>query len=619
MSGFALRNGTVLDQIPRLVMTLIGAGNCPGVPLCSLAELIETLARLANREIQVRTATAGLTNTYTIGGTTAKALQFLFATSGLGRDYEELSTLLKNDPESIVEQLIRRIALKVPPPAAPLAAAGPPPLTGLPLETATQWGISWTTYAGVYERAAEKALDEFAAALDPARADATTQFWPTIAKYGLAYNLLILQKVTAATLPDWKNLFAPVWGPTWGTDGASLYAIDLRLFETLPVDTTHQRFTPATVTLLQQDPATKALIPIAVRVSAHAGSQAQFYVGASPAWLYALEAARTSITVYGIWLGHVYQWHIITAAMQLAMRDTLPTESGPTPAHPILQLLGPQLKYLIGFDVVLLLLWSQAAPPTSVATPFGFLQLLSTFATGRGYFMDDPPEALSRFGITEQDFTQHTAWDQYPIVGTYLAVWKATETYVSTFVDATYPPSHPPSADAALQSWIQKAANRDAGNVQGLPHTINTNEVLKQVLTSLLYRITIHGSSRLLSSANPGLTFVANYPPCLQNATIPPPTTPMSSATLFSYLPVTGTIGEMVRFYYTFSFSRPYESFIPEYGVESNLFFPNGLSDPRNVALVQYRRQIQELIDQLSKVSPPNESQRYQWPLSIET
>ena len=36
----------------------------------------------------------------------------------------------------------------------------------------------------------------------------------------------------------------------------------------------------------------------------------QHFVKSDPAWLYALQAAKTSITVWGIWLGHVYHWHI---------------------------------------------------------------------------------------------------------------------------------------------------------------------------------------------------------------------------------------------------------------------------------------------------------------------
>ena len=235
---------------------------------------------------------------------------------------------------------------------------------------------------------------------------------------------------------------------------------------------------------------------------------------------------------------------------------------------PVAQLLAPQSKYLFEFDLVLLLHWSQVAPPTSVDGAVGFLLLMSQFADGRTFFMDDPRDTLARNGIAQADFTVAEPWDRYPIVKTFLAVWQATEDYVSTFVDVTYPSGSSPAKDAALQSWIQKAADTDVGNVPGLPPQINTNDELKRVLTSLLYRITIHGSSRLLTSANPGLTYVANFPPCLQDAAIPAPTTPLTPKSLFAYLPVTGTIGKMATFYYTFAFSRPYESFVPEYGVE---------------------------------------------------
>ena len=37
------------------------------------------------------------------------------------------------------------------------------------------------------------------------------------------------------------------------------------------------------------------------------------------AWIWALLAAKTAITVWGIWIGHVYHWHIVTAAMQMTM------------------------------------------------------------------------------------------------------------------------------------------------------------------------------------------------------------------------------------------------------------------------------------------------------------
>jgi hypothetical protein len=314
---------------------------------------------------------------------------------------------------------------------------------------------------------------------------------------------------------------------------------------------------------------------VAVRVTGEGGSNAQVYVESSGAWLYGLQAARTSVTVYGIWLGHVYHWHMFTAAMFQSLEQTVPAD------HAVRQLLDPQAKYLFAFDEVLVLGWAGIAPPTSVATPFDFLRLMSDFA--RDYFMDDPTETITRNGLEAGDFTVNTPWDQYPIVQTFLSVWEATKAYIDVFVRQTYPASNPPSNDRALRRWMKQAAAASAGNVQGLPTAINTNTELGRLLTSLLYRVTMHGSSR------------------------------------FAHLPITGTMGLMLTFYKTFSFSRPYEPFVPAYGAASNLFFPGGLDDPCNQALVEYRHFIESLIDQLSPNPTPTQPQRYQWPLSIET
>lgn len=63
-----------------------------------------------------------------------------------------------------------------------------------------------------------------------------------------------------------------------------LYAIDLRIFEEFPPATVDNlpRFTPGTVTLLEQDAAKKTLAPLAVRVSAQ-GTAVVYSPGASSA------------------------------------------------------------------------------------------------------------------------------------------------------------------------------------------------------------------------------------------------------------------------------------------------------------------------------------------------
>jgi hypothetical protein len=144
---------------------------------------------------------------------------------------------------------------------------------------------------------------------------------------------------------------------------------------------------------------------------------------------------------------------------------------------------------------------------------------------------------------------------------------------------------------------------------------MTSRSALERVLTSFLYRITVHGVSRLESSSNPALTFVANFPHCLQRATIPDPRARLSTRALLGYLPNTRTIAGAVGFYFTFAFSTPYEPFIPFGGVDANLFFPGGRRSPRNRALIELRNGLAGFIDDYQPESP----QRFQWPLSIET
>jgi hypothetical protein len=66
---------------------------------------------------------------------------------------------------------------------------------------------------------------------------------------------------------------------------------------------------------------------------------------------------------------------------------------------------------------------------------------------------------------------------------------------------------------------------------------MNSKAALKAVLASFLYRMTAHGISRLNNSANPALTFTANFPPCLQKSELPPAETKLDVKSLLEYLP----------------------------------------------------------------------------------
>jgi hypothetical protein len=117
------------------------------------------------------------------------------------------------------------------------------------------------------------------------------------------------------------------------------------------------------------------------------------------------------------------------------------------------------------------------------------------------------------------------------------------------------------------------------------------------------------------STANPALTFVPNFPHCLQRTDIPKPSSRIDTRRLLTYLPDTETIGEALNFYFTFVFSTPYQAFIPIGGVDTELFFPGGAKDPRNRALINLRNLLASFIDSYQ----PDTPQRFQWPRNIET
>ena len=297
------------------------------------------------RALETRSAKEGLSVTYTIGNHTATAFEFLYGSgpsNPLHGAAGEIERVLLGGPTTLLHRM------KAGRTTGATLAARESQIPSLPLEQPEQFAISWTKFANVYQDAYPR-LSAWASSLTSTAA-ASEQFWPTIADFGLAYNLIILKLVNTTETANLKALFGDAWTDA-GMDAIQaagrLYAIDMSIFESFaPVAVDNLvRFTPGTITLLEQDAATKKLAPLAVRVSAQ-GNAGVYYSGSASAgaWLYALQAAKTSVTVYGIWLGHVYHWHIVTAAMQMTMYNNVP------PGHPLYQLLEPQSNYLIPFN-----------------------------------------------------------------------------------------------------------------------------------------------------------------------------------------------------------------------------------------------------------------------------
>jgi hypothetical protein len=560
-----------------------GLNNIPGVPEASYKDILQTLGLLAYRKYQTIPAEDGLSRQYTIGGHTGEAKEFLF---------------------------------------------GSDRLKGLSLEDPKQFTISWTNYDDVYKRAIAERLDDWA--LELTSIDRANQaFWDHIQAFGTSYNLLLLRQVTDARIVVLKAQFGASWQARLESvhREGRLYEIDLSIFEHLAASHDHPkgsvRFNPATMTLLEMQG--KSLTPVMVRVWSANPKDSQIYApntSTAGAWLYALQAAKSSTTLYGVWLGHVYHLHFVSAAMQKTMFDTIPKN------HPIRQLLEPQSNYQIAFNYVLLgdyssifNIYNKIAPPSCIAQPEGVLKLADTFAAGREFFCDDPRTELARNGLEEGKFSNKSAWDLYGAAFNLIAIFEICRSFVTVFVNENYRDDKAVAVDADLQKWIKASADPGQGNLRGLP-AMNSRDALTRVLTSLVYRLTAHGVSRLPNNANPGLSFVANFPPCLQRADLPRPEAPLSTQQLLTYLPKTGTIGEMLSFYFAFAFSKPYVPLIPPGGVKQDLYFKGIPSaDKCNQALIGYREKLQQFMRGFNPAKDPHppEPDFEQWPRNIET
>jgi hypothetical protein len=589
----------------QLPLRAWGLLECPAIPFWATPDgkpavkrITDTAERLTTRGHTADPEYGGLdTVTYTIANQTHSAFEFLYPL-----------------PED---------ALLFSGPANELALDKPSQFT-LPWTPVDPGYKSWQDLVGLFSDTLTK------------RAAAENSFWPTIANFGLPYNLLILKKVDARRCAALASDFGNAWTAE-NLDALQkaglVYEIDMRIMGSLsPVTRIHPitgwpevRFTPGTVTVLKQDPQSKALTPVLIEVSTKDGRR-QAYRAGDKTWLWALQAAKTSITVYGIWLGHVYPWHIVTAALQMTMHNQLP------PDNRLWTLLGPQSKSLIDFDFNLLMtLWDKIAPPTPVDGPMSLLPLLELFSEGREFFDDDPLSTIKRNGLKPGDFTVHEKWDAFPLVGFQLDIWKLTQKYVTKVVNVLYPTNGEVKNDTGLKAWMDASRDPLQGNVKGLPK-METQADLAAVLTSLLYRITAHGAASLSPSVNPVLSFMANFPPCLQTADIPGPTDKMSTTQLLAHLPHTGTLGGMTTFYYTFAYTPPYKALVPSGGINLDPYFPPPYQRC-NEALFRYRQDIERFVDSYvnglntalhklwgHKPAPPADRRDLylQWPPSIE-
>ena len=157
--------------------------------------------------------------------------------------------------------------------AAKDAGRGPRRPTSWRSTEPDEFTLSWTTYQDVYKDS-QDLVAPFADTLTEQRRPRRSSFWPTIASFGLPYNLLVLAKVDAKRAAELASgVRRRLGGRGHGRPTGSRALVRDRHEHprvaravSSALDGT-VRFTPGTVTVLKQDPQSKALTPIAIKVS----------------------------------------------------------------------------------------------------------------------------------------------------------------------------------------------------------------------------------------------------------------------------------------------------------------------------------------------------------------
>ncbi len=203
-------------KLPQLHLRELGLEHVPAVPV-DLAALPDTLIKLGLRQKQCEQAYQSLSRTFTIADRTDRAHAFLFGTQPADANRAtaraSLQAFLSSNPSEISPGALAE-RLKEQDEALPHGAQGDAgdQLTALPLDDPTQWSMSWTTFPDVYSAGLPR-LKEWAATVDVTQPDkASAAFFPTIAREGLAYNLLLLKKVDSADVVLRRRDRAPMCG-----------------------------------------------------------------------------------------------------------------------------------------------------------------------------------------------------------------------------------------------------------------------------------------------------------------------------------------------------------------------------------------------------------------------
>ncbi|MDQ3032542.1 MAG: SRPBCC family protein [Myxococcota bacterium] len=212
---------------------------------------------------------------------------------------------------------------------------------------------------------------------------------------------------------------------------------------------------------------------------------------------------------YHQWLEHLGYAHLAMEPFAIATHDAFQAP------HAIGELLRPHFHDTIGINFLARqTLVSDVAPFTDRTFSTGTAQALQMFLGAWKRFDFGKfafPDRMSERGFDE---ARTDGLEGYLYRDDGFAIWNAIDRYVGEVVDATYADDRAVASDPAICAWARECSAPDRGAVPGFPAAIETKDVLRRALSTIIYQVSA-GHSAVNYAQYDYLGYVPNRPDSL--------------------------------------------------------------------------------------------------------
>ncbi|XP_020666150.2 polyunsaturated fatty acid lipoxygenase ALOX15B [Pogona vitticeps] len=320
-------------------------------------------------------------------------------------------------------------------------------------------------------------------------------------------NFPVTQEMVAGPLGDFTTLKDELKKGT-------IYLADYKILEDVPTIQVNgkQQYIAAPLCLLHQKP-TGEVIPLAIQLSQHAGSQSPIFLPTDEEWIWTLAKTWVRNAEFHIHevIAHLLRGHLMAEIFTVATLRQLPM------CHPVYKLLIPHLRYSIHINVLArtFLICQGGTFDRAIAIGRkGLAVLLKKALENLTYTHLCLPDDIEARGVSSL-LDYHYRDDG-------LKIWDAIESFVTGVVELYYQNNLAVQRDYELQAWVCDIFTKGflARRTSGIPSSIRSVPELIKFLTMIIFTCSAHHAAVNSGQFEMG-AFMPNLPASMRK---PPPT-----------------------------------------------------------------------------------------------